>query len=154
MSKLNLGCGELVRSGFINVDERQLPGVDKIVDIGGRLPWVDGMFDYVLAEDVLEHFPLARTGEVLTEWVRVLAQRGTIELFVPNVRKHIDMLLKGECSMTRFSQLLYGGQDYPGNFHYRCFDMDSIKEVMNKCGLIARKVKEEGRGIRAWGEKL
>lgn len=54
--KLNLGCGNDIKSGWINVDCAALPGVDVVHDLN-KYPWPfeDGQFDEITARDVLEH---------------------------------------------------------------------------------------------------
>ena len=54
--KLNLGCGNDIRDGWINLDSAKLPGVNIVHDLEDLpLPFGDENFDYVLCQDVLEH---------------------------------------------------------------------------------------------------
>ena len=55
--KLNLGSGLTPIPGFVNVDALEdVPGVDVVADISGRLPFEDGSADLVYASHLLEHF--------------------------------------------------------------------------------------------------
>ena len=68
MKKLNLGCGKDIREGFINSDIRDLPGVDYILDIEKiPYPFNENTFDFVLALNILEHFPIEDTEKILRE---------------------------------------------------------------------------------------
>lgn len=56
--RLNLGCGADIRPGWVNLDNRPLPGVDVVHNIL-HLPWPfpDAHFEEVHAKDVFEHVP-------------------------------------------------------------------------------------------------
>jgi predicted SAM-dependent methyltransferase len=146
---LNVGCGERVYGFYpreykcINYDERKIPGMVNVVGDATKLSFPDNCFDYILASDIIEHFPIAKTQEVLQEWVRVLKVGGTIEFRLPNIEHICSDYLKrkgedrqnGAPISQYFSWLLYGGQDYPGNFHYVGFDRRSIVYECKKVGL-------------------
>lgn len=85
--KLNLGCGRHplpAWNGWTNVDIRELPGVDQVVDLDQPWPWQTGTIQTVRISHVLEHV------EDVTHWMdeswRVLRPHGTLEIFVPHYR--------------------------------------------------------------------
>lgn len=127
--KLNLGCGKDIREGFINIDVRPLPGVDIVADVRN----INIKADYILARDIIEHFPQAETLGILTHWVSLLNSGGIIEIQCP------DVLWAYEVSQKRGAnwliQLLYGGQDYPENFHKAGFTLDSMRKILEGLGL-------------------
>ena len=159
---LNVGCGERTFKEYppkhkcINFDERALPTVDKVGDVRA-LPFDDESFDYILASDIIEHFPIAETPSVLAEWRRVLKVGGIIELRLPNLHAITKDYLKrcgenrstGEPMAHYFSWLLYGGQDYPGNFHYVGFDRRLLKYTCEKAGFVEIDWKKEGYNMIA-----
>jgi predicted SAM-dependent methyltransferase len=68
---LNIGCGERTFKEYppqhecTNYDERRtLKNVDVVGD-ARTLPFEDDYFDYILASDIIEHFPIAKTHDVL-----------------------------------------------------------------------------------------
>ncbi len=66
--KLNVGCGQDVRQGYVNVDFRaDLPGI-MLADLS-ILPWPfsDSTADEIMMLDFLEHFPYAKTDEIIVE---------------------------------------------------------------------------------------
>ena len=58
IKKLHLGCGTVIKQGWINHDLVPLPGVDVVHDLR-VFPWPfeNGKFDEVYMKDVLEHLP-------------------------------------------------------------------------------------------------
>ena len=82
-SRLNLGCSNQILDGWVNVDCRQLTGVDKIQDLDNKhWDWPDGSVDEILMSHCLEHVkdPLA----ALRECRRVLKVDGKITIRVPH----------------------------------------------------------------------
>ena len=83
MKKLNLGCGEDIRKGYVNMDFVKKPGVDVIHDIN-KYPWPfkDNTFNIVYASHVLEHVDdLVKTMEELK---RVCKDKARIIIRVPH----------------------------------------------------------------------
>lgn len=84
MLKLNLGCSDDHRAGYLNVDIAE--PADVIADLRGNWPAADGEVEEILAFDVLEHLPdIIHT---MNEAHRVLAPGGRLHFKVP----HVSML--------------------------------------------------------------
>lgn len=146
---LNVGCGgrtyQEYPEGYLctNMDERKtLNSVDVIGDVTNLSMFAAEEFSYILASDILEHFPISRTESILKEWVRVLKVGGLIEFRVPNLAEICRQYSGSNARHT--SWLLYGGQDYSGNFHYVCFDRGLLTEYCSLVGLTPLEYREEG----------
>jgi predicted SAM-dependent methyltransferase len=126
--------------GFINVDIREDVNPDICTDISDLSQFKDQSVDYILAHDVAEHFPHEKVWAVLVEWIRCLKIGGKIEIQVPSIdriyadRDKIINRHKGDSSL-RFSRLIFGGQDYPSNFHCVCFTYEFFKLMESKLNL-------------------
>ena len=147
---LNVGAGERTFEFYptksykcINVDARDLPNIDEVCDVTA-LPFSDEEFEYILASDIIEHFPIAQTVDVLNEWVRVLKPGGFIEFRLPNLRAICHAYLTGVRDGKGASWLLYGGQEYEGNFHYVGFDRQFFKATCAQAGLMEVTYNEDG----------
>lgn len=77
--RLNLGCCDDLRSGYVNVD--RVPPADQIADLSQPWPWPDGSVEHVIAHDVIEHLP--DKIHTMNELWRVLQPGGTAEIVVP-----------------------------------------------------------------------
>ena len=149
---LNVGCGARVYKeypkgfGCINVDERPLSGVNGVMDVS-KLAFPNNYFDYILASDIIEHFPIAKTDKVLGEWLRVLKPNGVIEFRLPNLKTICRNYIEGRSGAKMTSWLLYGAQDYPGNFHYVGFDRAWFKSILAKHNLSEIEYKDVGNNF-------
>ena len=80
--KINLGCGNDIREGFVNVDRMKIPGVDVVADIdGGKLPFKDNSVEMILLSHVLEH--IQNLEKLLEELYRVCKPNAKIYIRVP-----------------------------------------------------------------------
>ena len=80
--RLNLGCGNEIRAGWMNVDAVSLPGIDVVQDLRRRpWPWPDGRFDEIVLQHVLEHLP--DTIGVVEEIWRIAAPGARVIVRVP-----------------------------------------------------------------------
>ena len=81
---LNLGCGYRKLDGFINIDNRNEVDPDLFCNVLDGLPYSDNSVDLVRADDFLEHIPIGKTIQVITEIWRVLKPGGIFESSTPD----------------------------------------------------------------------
>ncbi|SFR45877.1 class I SAM-dependent methyltransferase [Halogeometricum limi] len=88
--RVNLGCGDDVRDGWVNVDYRPgetgVGGDDVEPDVNQDLtetpwPFEDDAFDHALMDNVLEHLPNAT--DAVREVARIVEPGGTVEIRCP-----------------------------------------------------------------------
>ena len=83
MKKLNLGCGQFRKEGYINLDVSPLSKADVICDLEKfPYPFDDNTFDFIEAAHLLEH--LSDPCRVMSEINRILKPGGTIHIRVPH----------------------------------------------------------------------
>ncbi|MCG6870655.1 MAG: methyltransferase domain-containing protein [Gammaproteobacteria bacterium] len=81
--RLNLGCGRDIRSGFINIDINELPGVDLVADLNHcELPFESDTVQEIICHDILEH--VSNYPRLLREIYRVLVPGGIVRIKVPH----------------------------------------------------------------------
>lgn len=181
-ARLNLGCGDDIQQGYLNIDIRKThPNVIQ-VDLS-QLPWpfANRSAKEILMLDFLEHFPYSKTVPILFECYRALDKDGELVIQVPDF-EHLSLALNkrggylcnicgsqmqeygvnqpacanghdandiAEAAMQR----LYGGQDYPGNFHMTCFTKESLERKAAQVGLELVGYEEEAHQWANWNFK-
>lgn len=186
--RLNLGCGNDIREGYVNVDFRQIDPRVVIVDLS-KFPWPfeDQSADEILMLDLLEHFPYAQTKLILLECYRVLRSDGTVVIQVPDMEILASVFVgdtttqylpfqcnrcgcwlntatqDGSCqgcgqtlSDIREAAMmrLFGGQNYPGNWHHTCFTKQMLTEKAASVGLELLSDEDQEQQAPNWNFKM
>jgi predicted SAM-dependent methyltransferase len=81
--RLHIGAGRESISGWINIDNQGLAGVDQVLDVRQGLPFANVASIY--AEHFLEHLSLDEGLAFLRECRRVLQSGGALRLSTPNL---------------------------------------------------------------------
>ncbi|GAB6080784.1 class I SAM-dependent methyltransferase [Hydrogenophilus hirschii] len=142
---LEVGCGERPDPERINVDLRPLPGVD-IVARAEQIPLPDGWVRDLRASHLVEHFTLQQlVDQVLPEWWRLLAPGGQLRLVTPDLEAMLRAHWAGALSESDLVHVLFGGQDYDGDFHYHAYSPESLSSLLSAFGFVAVTVVAQGR---------
>ena len=143
--KLNLGCGNDYRPGYLNVDFNDSHKVDLISDVMNLSKIKDLSCVEVLAQDVLEHIQRCRCLTALKEWNRVLKINGILKIRVPSVIDLVNLLsLKNNESVESQINLikcLFGTQGYVGDFHYNGFTKTLLEFYLHESGFKLNSIK-------------
>lgn len=143
--RLNIGCGHIPLEGYVNVDVRELPGVDVVAE-ATRLPFDPGTVTEVFCAHLLEHFPeeqLRRS--VLPYWRSLLREGGELRCVVPDAASMIERFSKGGMPFADLREVTFGGQDYDGDFHYTMFSPDSLMGILAGAGFGQVRLTAVGR---------
>jgi predicted SAM-dependent methyltransferase len=81
---LNIGCGDQLHPGFINIDYYWLPGLDLCWDIANPLPFQDASIAGVFTEHCLEHLTLKAAENFVSDVFRILRPGGILRVVVPD----------------------------------------------------------------------
>jgi len=132
--RVNVGCGHLIFSEFLNVDRRRLPGVDVLADVDA-LPFDPGTVVELYSSHLLEHFPVQQLERVvLPHWRSVLKAGGVLRAVVPDAEAMISAYQRDEMSFEDLRCVTFGLQDYDGDFHFNMFSRDSLRNVLARAG--------------------
>lgn len=133
MIKLHLGCGNKIIDGYVNIDCRHLPGVDRVEDITILRNYKNESVDIIYACHVLEHFSRWKFKYVLQRWYELLKPNGILRISVPDFDKVVKAYNNGS-TLSSLMGFLHGGQDYAENYHYVSFNFNTINEVLSDIG--------------------
>jgi SAM-dependent methyltransferase len=143
--RLNVGCGHLPAEGYVNVDLRELPGVDVVAE-ATDLPFEAGKVEEIYSAHLLEHFPQEQlVRQVLPHWRRLLKNGGVLRSVVPDAEAMIAHYGQGAYPYEDLREVLYGSQDYEGDFHFNMFTPASLRELLEGAGFSQYEVVEAGR---------
>lgn len=144
---LNLGCGDKILPGYVNVDlvdQRAGSRPDVVCDIRKLAVFEDNYADEILSVHVIEHFYQWEAKEVLLEWVRVLKPGGRMVVECPNLLTACEEVLKDPEHSTgpgvegqRTMWVLYGDPAWkdPLMCHKWLYTPASLGRLMQECGL-------------------
>lgn len=82
-TRLHIGCGQEAFPGWINIDNKALPGVDRVLDVRQGLPFRG--VSAIYAEHFLEHLGFDDGVAFLKECRHALAPAGVLRLSTPNL---------------------------------------------------------------------
>jgi SAM-dependent methyltransferase len=83
MDRLNLGCGEDIREGYVNVDYINSEGVNRVVNLDKfPYPFKNNSFKEIVMHDIFEH--LSDPINVLEEIFRISKNHAIIKIRVPH----------------------------------------------------------------------
>lgn len=171
VKKLNLGCGDKILPGYINVDvvESRLGfKPDVLCDLRQLTPFENDSVDEILSVHVVEHFWRWEVVDILKEWVRVLKPGGRMILECPNLLSAAHELLMNPDAASgpgsegqRTMWVFYGDPKWkdPYMVHRWGYTPLSLARVMHEAGLVnlrqepAQFKLREPRDMRVVGEK-
>ena len=169
--KLNLGCGDKILPGYINIDtasQRKDKNPDIVADIRDLKTIKSSIADEILAVHVIEHFYYWEVIPLLTGWSRILKSGGKIILECPNLLHACQLIVNNPTKSSLPDQngqmsmwSLYGDPSWkdPLMCHKWAYTPESLTRVLQQAGFIdvkqeAAKFKlREPRDMRITGTK-
>jgi len=141
--RLNLGCGRDIKPGYINIDDRSFPGVNRVCNVFEPGLYAAGSVDEIFAKDILEHCPRRSVKSVLANWVVLLKPGGVITIICPNLRLLATRWMRGELTTEQYVRQVYGEQDHDGNTHRNGFDGELLTQYLRGAGVRSVTVLDE-----------
>jgi len=153
--KLNLGCGDEIITGYINVDLYNNKA-DMKFDCA-KLPVADNSVDEIRAYHVLEHFDFNQTWNVLREWNRALKPGGKLRLETPDFLESCKLfaMTNNEAIRIRLYGHFFAFPWEDGNTHKFLFTEQQLRWQLKETGfqVITRKHPDStyARGVSMGG---
>jgi predicted SAM-dependent methyltransferase len=143
--RLNIGCGHIPIEGYVNVDMRPLPGVDMVAGVD-NLPVDPASVTEIFSAHLLEHFPEEQLRrQLLPYWWSLLEPGGRFRAVVPDSEAMVAAYAAGAIGFPELRRVIFGDQEYEGDFHFNAFTPQSLVEMLEKAGFVDVRVVETGR---------
>jgi SAM-dependent methyltransferase len=133
--RLNLGCGHMPLAGYVNIDNRDLPGDELVCDVS-ELPFPESSVTEIYSSHLLEHFPVeVLSRKLLAHWVQLMKPGGLFRAVVPDAECMIDAYTRREMSFDDLRTVTFGLQKYAGDFHFNMFSRTRLQSILSEAGL-------------------
>lgn len=143
--RLNLGCGHIALPDYVNVDRRDLPGVDVVAEVGD-LPFEPGSVREIFSAHLVEHFPQEEMRRrLLPYWHSLLRPGATFRAITPDAATMLAEAGTGTYPFEDFREVAFGAQDYDGDYHYNLFTAESLRRLLLEAGFDDIQVPFVGR---------
>lgn len=137
--RLDIGCGEAPRKGFIGVD-RYVESASVWCDMWDINYPADSV-DEIYSSHALEHVEKAKVVSTLLEWKRIIKPGGKITIRVPDLIWCCENFLKNPDDGWQLATL-YGHQAHDGEYHLTGFTKAFMEKYLGEAGLIITKYEE------------
>jgi len=145
--RLNLGCGTDIRKDYTNIDVRK--SHPSVVEADVRaLPYEPNSVDEVFAQDVYEHVSFRESKDMLKHWVSIIKPGGVLYIHTSCFISISEFMAKSDTveKMERTIAIIFGGQDYPENFHTTAGHPVLFKKYLRDAGVEGEIVIKTGIG--------
>lgn len=130
LNKLNIGCGNNILPGWVNLDISALPGVDVVHNIEQLpLPFPDEQFDEILCQDILEHVDYI---PVLRDLLRIMKKGAVLTIRAPHFTSkfnYTDPTHKKMFSISTFDFFVKGSHEQDSRGYYFDFAFSSCRKA-------------------------
>jgi len=155
--RLNLGCGQDIRSGYTNVDK--LPPGQVSADVYKQgdvesLDWLatDGSVDEIVALDCLEYLPIASMKPAITNWIQKLNSGGILKIMVPDCHAVAQAFAQGQLNLQEYLQITFGTQSGVDS-RMSAIDGLTLLAILQEAGLTITLKRYEGVAIYVEAQK-
>lgn len=137
--RLNVGCGNFKKKGFINIDKSDLVKPDILCDVFD-MPFDPGTVDEIYAGHIYEHFDYIDGIKALHYWHSLLKPGGIISISVPDIlflmRDYVKDPTADNLRNLNDTYIYSEGQESP---HKYAYDEGLLRQVMTEAGFIELK---------------
>jgi predicted SAM-dependent methyltransferase len=133
--RLHLGCGNVHKAGFVNIDRFDSSVADVMADVA-RLPFASASVDGIEAFHVIEHLDLVHCRYALSEWFRVLREGAELIVETPDITRAFERFLRSDADAQERELSWIYGIDSPGMQHKVGLSLELVERLMAECGFV------------------
>jgi ubiquinone/menaquinone biosynthesis C-methylase UbiE len=136
--KLNLGCSNDIKEGYLNIDLYHKNPTVKIADVKNLDFLDDNTVDEIIAHDILEHLPFNQSSHTIKEWCRVLAVGGIISIQTTNINEHILAFIHKKWNIYQLNYMMFAGIGWTDgigrdhDWHKSIYNIEYLSKELNK----------------------
>jgi hypothetical protein len=141
--KLNLGCGEDIRDGYINVDYF-IKNNPLVVQQDFRdLSWLESQhaFEEILAIDIIQYIRYTDISNVLSVWISKLERGGTIFISSSDYDLISNMIKYNRLQINEINDAIFGKTNQNHVYNFAIYNLNNIVELLKNLGC---SVQESG----------
>lgn len=151
-TKFNVGCGEVHKKGFINIDLNTK--ADFRCDGRDLRPAIEkyGQADLIESDHMLEHVNRTAVTVTVRNWLKALKPGGVVRFRVPDAIAAMNDFLEADKNGTKLAEydfkeaVVFGAQRYPGDSHLSAITENKMKKIIRSCSnMIEKHTMEVGR---------
>lgn len=131
----------------LHMDIRRLKGVD-IVSAWQEADLSDQSLEYVFSSQTFEHLSRNDQKEALRRTYNWLIPNGILEIWTPDFRRQVEMVMEGSITWDWLQTVTYGEQDYEANFHKWCHTAQSLHKVVIEAGFEVIHLSEQQGSLK------
>lgn len=145
--KLNLGCANDIKDGYINIDKYHKDPRVQVFDVRDISSFKEKNVVEIYASDVIEHFEFQDAVKIIKHWVDVLSSGGKLYIKTICIKTQIESLLKGYWSLQTFNAKLFAGKGWVDgvsrdhDFHKCALDVDFLKSLLQDNDMVIQNVE-------------
>lgn len=133
MLRLNVGCGQHKRQGYINIDIQEGCNPDVVADVLTMDYEIESV-DEIYASNILEHNSLDRIENIFNNFWKWLKYGGALFISVPNLVVICDFISRGYTNKILWNWL-YGDFDAAdASGHKWGFTEETLNEIADNAG--------------------
>lgn len=132
--RVNMGCGHVISDDYINVDKRELPGVDLVADVTA-MPFEKFSLQELFSSHLIEHFTQEELRRyILPYWFSLLKPGGVFHAVLPDWEAMITGFAEGSFPFENLREVTFGSQEYDGDFHFNMFSQETLRTTLEAAG--------------------
>lgn len=119
-----------------NLDVRNIPNVDLVVDFNKSLPIPNNEYQGIFCKYAIEHISWRMIRFFLSECYRILTPSGKAIFITANLLEQARVLVNSPSDKwcDNYIGMIFGGQDYGENAHQSGFSPDYIMRILKGIG--------------------
>jgi len=147
---LNIGCGDLIQKGWINIDHYPRRPEAFYFNVLNPLPIDDQTVAHINAEHFLEHMEYSDAVTFLGECHRILKTSGTMRIVVPDAERYMRAYVVNDATFFENLKDLGGTREFlptkdaicnqmfrMNGFHRFAWDFETLEYVTRQIGFTA-----------------